>query len=174
MSKNDENPNNRVGHMYKAIFFDRDGVLNECRGPRVNFANSPHQLYLNQGVAEDIAELRAMGYKVFVVTNQGGVGLGHMTKETLDQIHDKLKSMIPVDDIEACTHAPRNGCNCRKPKPGMILSLSEKHNIDLSQSWMVGDMDTDIQAGKAAGCQTYLVKGNEGISEFVNHLKENE
>lgn len=154
----------------KAIFFDRDGVLNECRGPRVNFVNSPDRLLLNEGVVEDVAQLRAMGYKIFVVTNQGGIERGHMKEETLHRIHDKLRSMVHIDDIAYCKHLFTE-CNCRKPKPGMILELAKNHSIDLSQSWMVGDMDTDVQAGERAGCQTFLVEANKGIGKFVKHLR---
>lgn len=155
----------------KAIFLDRDGCVNECRGSRVGFVNSPDDLLLNEGVSEDITQLREMGYRIFIVTNQGGVGLGYMKRETLDEIHERLRGMIEVDDVAVCDHRPDEGCDCRKPEPGMILALAEEHRIDLANSWMVGDRESDVLAGKNAGCHTFLVEENKGIGEFVKHLK---
>ncbi|GAA0323813.1 D-glycero-beta-D-manno-heptose 1,7-bisphosphate 7-phosphatase [Bacillus carboniphilus] len=148
--------------MDTAVFLDRDGVINEVLTKRVKFVNKPSDLHLLPGVEEAILHLNQSGLKVFVVTNQGGVGLGYMKEATLHKVHDTLleklgKVEATVDDIAYCHHKPHEGCACRKPEPGMLLKLAEKHAIDLSKSYMVGDRDVDIIAGKRAGCTTILV-----------------
>jgi D-glycero-D-manno-heptose 1,7-bisphosphate phosphatase len=163
--------------MNKAVFLDRDGVVNEVKTARVNFVNKPDELYLLPGVAEAIASLRQKGFKIFIVTNQGGIGWGYMKEETLHRIHEKLKADLLkenpaaiIDDIAYCPHKPSAGCQCRKPKPGMLRELAKKHNIDLSQSWMVGDMESDIHAGRMAGCQTALIKEGFSLLNFAKSL----
>lgn len=151
--------------MKTAVFLDRDGVINEVLSKRVKYVNKPSDLYLLPGVEEAILALNNQGLKVFVVTNQGGVGLGYMKEATLQKVHDKLIEKLNkfnafVDDIAYCHHKPHEGCSCRKPEPGMLYQLAEKHDIDLTKSYMVGDREPDIVAGKKAGCKTILV-GNE-------------
>ncbi|WP_316569978.1 HAD family hydrolase [Neobacillus sp. YIM B06451] len=148
--------------MKKAVFLDRDGVLNEVLTKRVKFVNHPRQLFLLDGAAEAVAELTEAGYPVFIVTNQGGIGLGFMTEERLEKVHKRLTSMIKekggkVIDIAYCPHKPDAGCRCRKPEPGMLAALAEKHEINLTESVMVGDHERDIEAGKAAGCKTVFI-----------------
>ncbi|EIJ79890.1 histidinol-phosphatase [Bacillus methanolicus PB1] len=148
--------------MKKAIFLDRDGVLNEVLSDRVKFVNRPEQLYLLERAAEAVAEFTRAGFEVFVVTNQGGVGLGFLKEKDLDRIHERLHGLIvekggEIKEIAYCPHKPKAGCECRKPNPGMILKLAEKYNIDLSKSIMVGDHERDIEAGKKAGCKTVFI-----------------
>lgn len=145
--------------MNKAFFLDRDGVLNifDKIPP-----NKPEELQLFPGAAKAVAMLKQAGYHVFVVTNQGGVGLGYLSEANLEAVHQKLRDEIEdqggyFDEIRACTHKPRAGCACRKPKPGMILDLASKFKIDLPNSYMVGDRDMDIQAGIAAGTRTVFI-----------------
>ena len=158
----------KVGcRMYKAIFLDRDGVINEVLTKRVQFVNTPNEFYLLYGVGEAIKLFNDLHFKVFVVTNQGGVGLGYMKEKTLLEIHDKMKKDLKeygayIDDIIYCVHKPNGGCNCRKPKPQMLFNLAKKHRVDLSQSYMVGDRKPDIEAGMLAGTKTVLIgKRNE-------------
>ncbi|SCY67057.1 D-glycero-alpha-D-manno-heptose-1,7-bisphosphate 7-phosphatase [Alkaliphilus peptidifermentans] len=140
--------------MKKGIFFDRDGVLNDNVKKHVN---KPEDLVLYEGVTEALKEASSAGYKIFIVTNQGGIELGHLTHEALGKIHeclrDQLSGYCEIEDIEYCPDFKKPS-KYRKPEAGMILKLAEKHNIDLSQSWMVGDRDTDITAGIKAGCNT--------------------
>ncbi|HWO74990.1 MAG TPA: HAD family hydrolase [Bacillus sp. (in: firmicutes)] len=155
--------------MKPAVFLDRDGVINEVLTKRVKFVNHPSQLYLLPGVEEAILALNQAGLKVFVVTNQGGVGLGFMKETTLHQVHERLEELLAkadatIDDIAYCPHKPHEGCQCRKPEPGMLFNLADKHGIDLSKSYMVGDRDVDILAGRRAGCRTILV-GEEGTTD---------
>jgi D-glycero-D-manno-heptose 1,7-bisphosphate phosphatase len=147
------------------IFLDRDGVINEVLSKRVKFVNKPSDLYLLPKVGEAIKKLNDAGYPVFVVTNQGGVGLGFMTEKSLKAIHKKLEEDLQafgasVIEIAYCAHKPNEGCECRKPGSKMITDLAEKYEIELKSSYMIGDRDVDILAGKAAGTRTILV-GNE-------------
>ncbi len=140
--------------MKPAIFFDRDGVLNDNVNKHVN---KPEELILYEGVPEALKKASEAGFELFVVTNQGGIELGHLTHEKLKKIHDcleeQLKGYCIFKEIEYCPDF-KKASNCRKPEPGMILKLAEKHQIDLKNSWMVGDRDTDITAGITAGCYT--------------------
>lgn len=110
--------------------------------------------------------LNELGYETFVVTNQGGVGLGYMTKRDLDRIHRYMSQQIEegggkLREIRACIHKPRHGCECRKPKPGMLRDLIQKYDIDQTQSFMVGDRDVDIEAGRAAAVRTIFIGEKE-------------
>ena len=143
----------------RAVFVDRDGVLSVEGGDYVTCAA---KLRLLPGVGKAIARLNAAGFLVIVFTNQAGVGRGYMTMEALNDVHARLQCEISkaggtITAIYACPHAPETGCGCRKPLPGMLLQAAREHNIDLKQSYAVGDSPCDIAAGQAAGCQTLLV-----------------
>ncbi|MEL3973169.1 HAD family hydrolase [Rossellomorea oryzaecorticis] len=148
--------------MNKAVFLDRDGVINEVKTKRVKFVNKPEQFYFLEGVKEAVKLLTASGYQLFVVTNQGGVGLGYLSHEHLQTIHEYMVGELEtaggkIYEVSCCTHKPHEGCACRKPEPGMILNLSEKYDLDLSSSFMIGDREPDIEAGRKAGCKTILI-----------------
>lgn len=148
--------------MNKAVFLDRDGVINEVKSERVRFVNKPEQFYFLEGVPEAIKQLNDRGFDIFVVTNQGGVGLGYMSEKVLEQIHQKMVDELKehgaiIKDVRACIHKPHANCECRKPKPGMLLELIEKYNIDVKQSYMIGDREPDIEAGNAAGMKSLMV-----------------
>lgn len=152
--------------MESAIFLDRDGVINEVLTDRVKFVNKPKDFHLLRGVGEAIRQFNDAGLKVFVVTNQGGIGLGYMQQSALQAIHQKMKDDLAkfaakIDDIAFCSHKPHAGCACRKPKPQMILDLAKKHDIELGKSYMVGDRKPDMEAGKLAGTKTVLVGNRE-------------
>lgn len=146
--------------MNKAIFLDRDGVINDNTRKHVN---KPKDLIIYNGVGEALRKASEAGYDLFVVTNQGGIEMGHLTHEQLKSIHDKmeedLKPYCSFKEVKYCPDFKRDS-DCRKPKPGMILELAEKHDIDLKNSWMIGDMDTDVEAGIAAGCKTAKLGSN--------------
>lgn len=148
----------------KAFFLDRDGVINKGHS-----LNKPIDLKIIDGVPEAIRLLTDHGYEVFVVTNQGGVGLGYMTEKALQAIHDKMLEVIQskggkIRDIRACIHKPKEGCECRKPKPGMIEELARLYDVDLVNSYMVGDRDVDIQAGNQAGVHTIFIGDESNVS----------
>lgn len=165
----------------KAVFIDRDGTLNEY----VGFLRDIDDFQLLPGVCDAIKMINQSGYLAIVVTNQPVIARGELTYEELSEIHNKMETLLGnegayVDAIYYCPHHPHKGyegeiaelkfdCECRKPKPGMLLQAEKDFNIDLSQSWMVGDSDNDIQAGIAAGCRTFLVseEGNS-LKDFVN------
>jgi D-glycero-D-manno-heptose 1,7-bisphosphate phosphatase len=163
--------------MKKAIFLDRDGVINEVLSERVRFVNRPSDFYLLPGVADAIAIFRKLGYLIFVVTNQGGIGCGFMDEKSLQAIHQRMREALLeeneqaiIDDIRYCPHHPKAGCDCRKPRPGMLLQLAEEYQVDLGRSIMVGDMESDRQAGRAAGCMAVLVSKEYGLIEFASFL----
>ncbi|WP_263706094.1 D-glycero-alpha-D-manno-heptose-1,7-bisphosphate 7-phosphatase [Shouchella tritolerans] len=148
--------------MKQAVFLDRDGVINEVLSKRVKFVNDANDFHLLDGVAEAIRFFNKAGFLVFVVTNQGGIGLGYMKEKKLERIHEKMQADLKVlgakiDDVAYCPHKPNEGCPCRKPKAYLLEKLAEKHHVDLSKSVMVGDREPDIRAGQKAGCQTVLV-----------------
>ncbi|WP_099159174.1 D-glycero-alpha-D-manno-heptose-1,7-bisphosphate 7-phosphatase [Virgibacillus ndiopensis] len=154
--------------MDAGMFLDRDGVINEVLSQRVRFVNKPNDFYLLEGVGEAIKCFNDMGLKVFVVTNQGGIGLGYMKESALGAVHKKMIDALAefdaeIEDIAYCPHKPHEGCSCRKPKPEMILDLAEKHDIDLAKSYMIGDREPDIEAGKKAGVQTILIGNRKDV-----------
>lgn len=155
----------------KAIFLDRDGTINIYKG----FVKNLDDFELIPGIAEAIKAINASGYLAIVVTNQPVIARGEVTWEGLEKIHNKMETELGkagayLDGIYFCPHHPNKGydgeivelkidCNCRKPKPGMLLKAAKDFNIDLSQSFMVGDSENDIKAGVAAGCKSILVNG---------------
>lgn len=165
--------------MHKAIFLDRDGVINEVKTDKVTFVNQPDDFHLLDGVGEAVKRFNDAGWEVFVVTNQGGIGLRLMKEKALKAIHDKMKDDLEkfgatIDDIRYCPHKPHANCPCRKPKPQMITDLAEEHDIDITDSYMVGDREPDIEAGKKAGTRTVLVgerlKNDIGADLYFKNL----
>ena len=155
----------------KAIFLDRDGVINEVKTTRVTFVNHPKQFYFLEGSLEAIKILSQAGYMIFVVTNQGGVGLGYLSMDQLQSIHEYMLQEIKssggnVHDISSCIHKPLEGCSCRKPEPGMLLDLAKEYDLDLSSSYMIGDREPDIEAGRRAGTKTILLSSEHSTSTY--------
>ena len=145
--------------MRPAVFFDRDGVLNDIvwrnGGPASPRSAAELAIAVDARAAVDAA--RAAGFAVFAVTNQPDVSRGLMTAEALAQIHEAMGRTLPLHEIIACTHDNQHHCACRKPRPGMLLNLAARHGLDLAASWMIGDQDRDIACGRAAGCRTALI-----------------
>lgn len=154
----------------KAVFLDRDGVINKY----VGFLTNIDQFELNDGVTEAIKKINSKGYLAIVVTNQPVIARGEVTFDELEEIHNKMETLLGLDGayldaVYYCPHHPHKGyegevpelkieCECRKPKPGMLLQAAKDFNIDLSKSWMVGDGENDILAGMNAGCRTGYIK----------------
>jgi D-glycero-D-manno-heptose 1,7-bisphosphate phosphatase len=159
--------------MDKAVFLDRDGVINEVKNDGVQYVNSAADVYLLPDAAKAIKILNDLQYKVFIVTNQGWIGLGLMKERALTKIHLKLLDLLlqeaeaVIDDIAICPHNPQAGCICRKPKPAMLLELAAKHNIDLENSFTIGDWVTDIVAGKAAKTRTILIIDEQEVIPVI-------
>ena len=139
--------------MKKAVFFDRDGVLNDNR---VN-VNKKQDLILYDGVKNALKKVYDFGFLLFVVTNQGGIERGYFTVKDLEEIHNYLKELTKdyceFTEIMCCPYFDTKSED-RKPSPGMILKLAKKYDVDLKNSWMVGDREMDITAGIKAGCRT--------------------
>lgn len=162
----------------KAIFLDRDGTINKY----VGFLTDIDEFELLPGVAEAIGKINRSGYLAIVVTNQPVIARGEVGWEELQEIHNKMETLLGLegvylDGIYFCPHHPHKGyegeipelkfdCDCRKPKPGMLLKAAEDFNIDLSQSWMIGDGENDIKAGEVAGCKTALI-GEENFNQSI-------
>lgn len=162
----------------KAVFLDRDGTINKYAG----FLRNIEEFELISGVAEAIRVINASGYLAIVVTNQPVIARGELTYKQLEMIHNKMETLLGaegayLDAIYFCPHHPHKGyegevpelkieCECRKPKPGLFLKAARDFNIDLSQSWMVGDSENDIKAGKAAGCRTALI----GAADYLQDM----
>ena len=154
-----------VGARRRAVFLDRDGVINRAfvRDGKPFPPPTPQELEILPGVPEALRELKANGFQLLLVTNQPDVGRGKLSVQTLDAMHEDLRTQLPLDDILVCCHTDQDKCDCRKPMPGMIIEAARKHNIDLAASFMVGDRWRDIDAGYNAGCKTILI--DYGYSE---------
>jgi len=174
----------------KAIFIDRDGTINKY----VGFLREAKQFELKDGVSEAIKKINQSGYLAVVVTNQPVIARGEVTYDGLQEIHNKMETLLGedgayLDGIYFCPHHPDSGyegeikelkieCECRKPKPGLLFKAAQDLNIDLEQSWMIGDGKNDIQAGKNAGCRTALIGSEDygqdltvdSLGAFVNRV----
>ena len=141
--------------MKKSIFLDRDGVINKKLIGE--YVKTLEEFEILPGVKEAIKKFHDLGYLVIVITNQQGIGKGLMTEEDLKKIHEYMvKELEYIDDIFYCPHL-EGTCDCRKPRPGMLLKAQEKWNIDFSKSWMIGDDDRDVLCGKSVGCKTIKI-----------------
>lgn len=163
----------------KAIFLDRDGTINKY----VGFLRDINDFELLPGVVDAIKKINHSDYLCIVVTNQPVIARGEVTYKQLNEIHNKMETLLGkegayIDGLYFCPHHPHSGyegeikelkfyCDCRKPKPGMLLKAAKDFNIDLSQSWMIGDGDNDIECGINAGCKTALI-GKENNKAVIN------
>ena len=148
--------------MRKAVFLDRDGVINRSivRDGRPYPPSSVEEVEFLPGVAEAIWALRDAGFRIIVATNQPDVATGVQRREVVEAINESIRRTFPIDDIKVCYHLDENDCECRKPKAGMLLKAAAEWSLDLKQSFMIGDRWRDIGAGKAAGCRTILIRGD--------------
>ena len=142
----------------KAVFLDRDGTM----APDVNYCRRPEDFELFPDVPGAIRELNENGFKIVVVTNQSGIARGFFTEETLALIHRKMKDELAasgagIDAIYYCPHHPDEHCKCRKPGTELFEKAAKDLNIDFSSSYVIGDSEKDINAGKALGCKTILI-----------------
>ena len=145
----------------RAVFLDRDGVINRA----LEHENRPYpptslaEFEILPEVPAACAKLKAAGFLLVVATNQPDVGRGTLKQEVVEQIHAHMIAQLPIDRVEVCFHPGKglSDCDCRKPKPGMLLHAARELNIDLAQSWMVGDRWRDVDCGHAAGCKTIFI-----------------
>jgi D-glycero-D-manno-heptose 1,7-bisphosphate phosphatase len=147
--------------MRRAVFLDRDGVIN-VKAPEGQYITRWEGFQFLPDVADAIARLNRAHFSVIVVSNQRGVAKGLMTVDALEEIHRRMLAELAaasakIDAIYYCPHDVDASCACRKPSPGLLLQAAEDHGIDLPNSWMVGDSDSDLLVGKNAGCRTVRI-----------------
>jgi len=163
-----------------AVFLDRDGTVNV----EANYISSPDQLQLIPRTGNAIRELNELGTRVFIITNQSGIARGYLSEAAVHEIHDALRAMLKkenafVDDFFYCPHLPgapderyNMVCDCRKPKPGMLIQAQQKYSIDLRRSFVIGDRCIDIATGKAVGAGTVMVSTGYGAEEILSCRNE--
>lgn len=148
----------------RAVFLDRDGVINLNRPDNVR---SWEQFIFEPGALDALRRLGASDLLVLVVTNQSGIGRGHMTQETVEDIHARMRAHIEgvggrITQVYFCPHIPDDNCICRKPSPGMLLQGRDEFGLDLAQAYFIGDWVDDIRAARAAGVTPLLVRTGRG------------
>jgi D-glycero-D-manno-heptose 1,7-bisphosphate phosphatase len=143
----------------KAVFVDKDGTLVE----NVPYNADPERIRLSAGAAQGVAALAERGYRVIVVSNQPGVALEKFPESQLARVEERLRELLPgLDGFYYCPHAPDAGCGCRKPAAGLLERAAREQGLQLAESWMIGDILDDVEAGRRAGCRTVLLdNGNE-------------
>lgn len=152
----------------RVAFLDRDGTLIED----VGYISDPERVVLLPGMADALTELRARGYRLAVVSNQSGIGRGYFGCDQARAVHERVveelgAAGVELDDAQYCPHAPWDGCDCRKPLPGLILRSARVLGADLGRSVMIGNGAVDAEAGRAAGCRTILLGPADGWADVV-------
>jgi D-glycero-D-manno-heptose 1,7-bisphosphate phosphatase len=147
------------------VLLDRDGVINVDQPTSVR---SLAELSVIDGVPEAIAKINAKGYSVLVITNQAVVARGHLSRQELDHIHRRIEEIVEraggrIDGWYVCDHDDSMDCQCRKPRPGLLLQAASEHRFELADTWFVGDAERDVQAAVTAGCKPALVKTGKGL-----------
>ena len=162
--------------MTKAIFLDRDGVINQ---ERKDYVKKLDEFRILDKTSDAINIIKNRGFLVIIITNQSAISRKLLSVETLNKIHEKLQSYLEkygtsFDGVYFCPHIPSENCECRKPKPGLIIQAVTDFKIDLSQSYMIGNSETDLQAARNAGCNGILLKKNQTLLEVIVDLFESE
>lgn len=159
------------------VFLDRDGTINE-RPPKACYVERPEQFVWLEGAREAIGLLKASGYRVVLVSNQPGIARGNLTEDMLALIHKKMQDELEqrtgyrIDAIYYCPHNWDEGCECRKPNPGMLYQAQKDFSLNLRECYLIGDDDRDIEAGMAAGCKTYQVTEDRNLLQIVKEMVE--
>jgi D-glycero-D-manno-heptose 1,7-bisphosphate phosphatase len=157
----------------KAIFLDRDGVINKEK----NYLYKKEDFEFIDGVFDACKYFQKLGYQLIIITNQSGIARGYYQEEDFQKLTQWMlrkftNQGLRILDVFFCPHGPESTCNCRKPKPGMLLEARGKYNIDMKNSWMIGDKEADVQAANAAGIEnTILVKTGHNIDETNSDAK---
>lgn len=154
---------------FGAVFLDRDGVINR---ERADYVKCWHEVEILPGALDAIAQLAALGCPILVITNQSAIGRGIVTADEVDAIHRRLRDTVKahggrIDAFYVCPHHPDAGCDCRKPKPGLLLQAAEEHALDLRSCIFVGDSWTDREAAQSVGCESILVESGR-LGEFIS------
>lgn len=150
--------------MAKAVFLDRDGVLNEAlvRDGKPFSPMTVAEVVVPPGVSEALVRLRRNGFRLIMVTNQPNIARGSQSRDAACAINRHLQEFLRLDAVEICEHDDADNCDCRKPKPGMLLRAASRDHIVLAASFLLGDRWRDIEAGRRAGCRTILIGNGYG------------
>jgi histidinol-phosphate phosphatase family protein len=156
----------------RAVFLDRDGTLIDD----VGYISDPEDVRLVPGAADALRALRDAGFRLVVVSNQSGLGRGLVTQEQADAVHERFVQELEgagarIDAAYYCPHTPEDGCACRKPQPGLLLDAARELDLDLEQSFMVGNSDVDVAAGEAAGVRAVLLADGTDWPEAVRRIQ---
>lgn len=158
--------------MNRAVFLDRDGIINKHRE---DYVKSVKELKILKGIFSSIRKLNQAGFKIIVISNQSAINRKKTTRKKVEEIHQYIlnqcrKNHCNIDEFYYCPHTPEENCSCRKPKAGLLFNAAKEHEINLKSSWMIGDNITDTIAGKSAGCKTIKMKTNESINSAVKRI----
>ena len=156
----------------KAIFLDRDGVINR---ERKDYVKNSSELEIFSNVSQSIKKLKDRGYLVVVITNQSAVNRGLTSHKNIEEIHSTIQEYLGrdgtfIDAYYYCPHMPDENCDCRKPKPGLLLRASRELKIDLKSSWMIGDSRSDLEAARLAGCKSIMVNQEISLSMAIQNI----
>lgn len=161
-----------MSRMHRAVFLDRDGVINK---ERLDYVKALHELEMISEIIQPIKMLKENGFLIVIITNQSAINRGLTSHNIVKEIHNYIQDYfrengITIDGFYYCPHRPDENCDCRKPKPGLILMASDALNIDLSSSWMIGDNDSDVKAATSAGCKAIKISTDFKLSDAVQDI----
>ena len=161
-----------MNRLHKTVFFDRDGVINK---ERPDYVKSVDELHIFPNVAENVKILKNSGFMIVVITNQSAINRGLMTHDDLNKIHFAIQNHLQkkgtkIDAFYYCPHRPDENCECRKPKPRLFFKASKELNLDLKNSWMIGNNESDIQAAEFAGCKSVKINNSSKINIAVDQI----
>jgi len=161
-----------MNELKKAVFFDRDGVINK---ERKDYVKTVHELEIFPNVAKSIKLLKNQGFSIVVVSNQSAINRGYTNHDNVKAIHNKLQEYLlqnetSIDAFYYCPHRPDENCECRKPKPGLLLKAIQELKIDPSQSWIIGNNESDITAGKNVGCRTIKIDSSANLDVAIKQI----
>lgn len=156
----------------KAIFLDRDGVLNKNRA---DYVKSVSELEIFPFISKPLKQFQDSGFKLIIITNQSVINRGLTTEKEVKKINLEIVKFlnlrnVTIDAIYYCPHKPEDNCVCRKPKSGLLHKAIEDWNIDIKSSWFIGDSHTDVEAGKSVGCKTLLLTSKFGLEKCVEKI----
>ncbi len=161
--------------MNKAVFLDRDGVINK---ERKDYVKTIDELEIFENISKCIQELKNNNYLVIVITNQSAINRGLTNTQKINDIHNKIQNFLfkfdtKIDAFYFCPHRPDENCLCRKPNSQMIIQASNDFDIDLQSSWMIGDNDSDVLSGQNAGCKSIKIKNNSDLPNTIKYILKN-
>jgi len=156
----------------KAIFLDRDGVLNKDRS---DYVKNIDELEIFPFIGKCIKQINENGFLVIVITNQSAIGRKLITDNDVENIHKFIQQYLKehnakIDAFYYCPHHPTDNCDCRKPEPGLLIKASRDFSIDLKNSWMIGDHDRDVESGLNAGCKSIKVTSENNLEAIINYI----